>query len=328
MSTKLHPMKNNAISVFVPATVANVGPGFDVLGFAIEAPGDVLEMSRSEEPGIRICNETSHTKIPLEPEQNCTGKAVLSMLAEHPIDCGLNITMKKKIPPGSGLGSSAAAAVAGAVAANQLLGQPFTTNNLLRFALEGEKVASGALHADNVAPALMGGLVLVRSVNPMDVVRLAAPKNLFGTVLLPEMSIATEDARKLLPKAILLSDATKQWANVAGLVAGFMQNDPALIGRSMKDDLIEPCRAQLIPHFYEVQAAAVKAGALGCSISGAGPAMFALSTSPAKARKIGKAMRAVYQAAKLPHQIYAGQINSVGPKVLSTINAAASLHED
>lgn len=316
----------NNIKVFAPASIANVGSGFDILGFAVEAPGDVLEIYKNDAPGVRIINETQHKSIPLNPEQNCAGKAVLSLLQAHPVDYGVTLVMKQKIPPGSGLGSSAASAVAGVVAANHLLGNPFSAKQLLPFAIDGEFVASGARHADNVAPALFGGLCLIRSVDPLDVVQLDSPSNLFATVLLPDISIKTDEARAILPKEIPLKQAVNHWGNVAGLIAGFLKHDVQLIARSMVDEIVEPQRSKLIPKYDEVRYAAIQTGAFGCSISGAGPAIFALSTSPSQARKIGKAMRAVYQKYGLAHSIYAGQINQVGPRILSTVRQANSLN--
>lgn len=309
----------NGVQVYVPATVANIGSGFDIMGFAIEAPGDVLEIRHRPDHQIKIHNKSGHS-LPTALEHNCTSVAVQSLFGAVNHQGGVDLIIKKKIPPGSGLGSSAAGAVAGVVAANALLGSPLSTKELLTHALAGEFVASGARHADNVAPALLGGVLLIRSLEPLDIVQLNSPTNLFGTVLLPQLKVCTKEARAILPREVSLSKAVQQWGNVAGLVAGFAKSDMNLIARSMEDVIVEPARSKLIPGYAELKEAALQAGALSFAISGAGPAMYALCTAPSKARKVGNALKAVCRGQGLQFQVFAGQINQGGPKVLSGLS--------
>jgi homoserine kinase len=220
------------------------------------------------------------------------------------------------MPLGSGLGSSAASAVAGVFAINQLLGMPMTQQELLPFAMEGERLACGSAHADNVAPSLLGGFVLIRSYSPLDVIKIKTPPNLFCTIIHPHIEVQTKDARDILRKKILMSDAIIQWGNVGGLIAGLMSSDYELIGRSMQDVIVEPIRSILIPGFNEVKAAGLEAGALGCGISGSGPSIFALSTKEATAQKVGKAMTKVFDFLKIGSEVYVSRINNAGPQIL------------
>jgi homoserine kinase len=312
------------VRVFAPATVANVACGFDILGFAVAAPGDEVVAWRTATPGVtinRICGDDG--KLPIDPARNTAGAAVLALLEqlaaqECRIEGGIALELHKRMPLGSGLGSSAASAVAGVVAANALLGGPLKREELLPLALAGEQVSCGAaaVHADNVAPCLLGGFVLIRSYHPLDVVPLPTPAQLFCTVVHPHLEVRTEDARRILRKYLLLEDAITQWGNVAGLVAGLMKPDYALIGRSLQDVIVEPVRAMLIPGFAQIKAAALATGALGCSISGAGPSMFALSDARATAAAVGQAMQQAFQSLGLTSDVYVSTINQEGPRLL------------
>ncbi len=306
------------IKVFAPASVTNVGCGFDVMGFAIEYPGDELTLRLNGKKGISIVKITGDEgKLPLETLKNTAGRSLTAMVEEMNFNKGIEIEIHKKMPLGSGLGSSAASAVASVFALNEILDKPFTKKQLLKFALEGEKLTCGGTpHADNVAACLYGGFIIVRSLLPMDIINIDTPKELFCTIVHPQIEINTADTRKILKKQILLSDAVKQWGNVAGLISGLILNDYELIGRSLQDVIIEPIRSLLIPGFNEVKTAALNKGAIGCSISGSGPSIFAFSKSKESAKNIGDAMKEVLESIEIQNDIYISQINPVGPRVL------------
>ena len=269
----------NYIKAFAPATVANVACGFDIFGFAIQEPGDVVEVRRRDEPGIVITNITGDDgRLPRAAEKNAVTVVMLHLLKHLGLsDLGCEIVLHKNMPLGSGMGSSAASAVAGVVAMNELLDCPLSRQELLPFAMEGERIASGSAHADNVGPSLMGGFVVIRSYNPLDIFSIPVPEDLFCTLVHPDIEINTKDARYILRHEVSLKNTIAQMGNVAGLVAGLMKSDYELISRSMVDVIIEPVRSILIPEFKQVKQAAISNGALGCSISGSGPSMFALS---------------------------------------------------
>jgi homoserine kinase len=256
-------------------------------------------------------------ELPLDPQKNTASIAILSFLNQINSNQGIEIELYKKMPLGSGLGSSAASAVASVFAANILLGNPLNREELLPSALEGERTACGVAHADNAAPALLGGFVLIRSYDPLDVIKIPTPEKLFCTIIHPQIEIRTEDARKILKKEISFKDAITQWGNIAGLIAGLMKPDYGLIRRSMQDVIIEPIRSILIPGFQEVKDAAINAGALGCSISGSGPSIFALSTSPQIAEMVGQAMQGVVKSLKVESEVYISRVNQDGPKILT-----------
>ncbi len=309
---------NHEISVFAPATVSNVACGFDVLGFAVNEPGDIATVSRIEEPGVFLKNVTGDDgRLPREPSKNTAGIAVIEFLKRINAPCGIEIELQKKMPLGSGLGSSAASAVAAVFAANILFDNPLSKNELLPFVLEAEKAACGAAHADNAAPALFGGFILIRSYNPLDTISLTAPDELICTILHPALEIRTEYARKILSDKIFLKDAVTQWGNIGGLVAGLLKKDYELIGRSLQDVIAEPLRAKLIPGFSEIKKAAMSAGALGCSISGSGPAMFALSKSESTTKNVGQSMKDACETKGIDNNIYISEINNEGPRVIS-----------
>lgn len=307
-----------SVTVFAPATVANVACGFDIFGFAVNEPGDVAKVTLRENPGVEITRITGDDgKLPKAAEKNTAGFAALRYLETIQSQQGVSIELHKKMPLSSGLGSSAASAVAVLFAINTLFDNRLTKSELLGIALQSEKLACGAAHADNAAPALFGGFLLIRENNPPDIVELPVPENLYCTIIHPEIEINTADARNILAPNVPLKDAVKQWANTAGLVAGLYRKDLTLISRSMNDYIIEPQRARLIPHFYELKKAALDRGALGCSISGSGPSLFALSNSQEIAQKIAGSMSAVLANYKICNQIYISTINTEGPKIIA-----------
>jgi homoserine kinase len=308
------------ITIQAPATVANLVCGFDVLGMALEEPFDIMQVRLLDDPGSApavIITSRDGFPLPTDPAQNTAGAPLLAMLEE--LDrpgTAFEVIIDKKIKPGSGIGSSAASAAGAVVGANILLGNIFSKEDLVRFAMFGEKVASGVKHADNIAPCIYGGITLIRSIFPLDIVSIPAPL-LHITVVHPQIEVRTADARQILRKEVLLKDAIRQWGNIAGLVAGFMKNDYELIGRSLEDVIIEPVRSILIPGFDEVKQLCKEAGALGGGISGSGPSIFMLSKDPATAREVEKVMKAVYERIGLAHHTYVTTINQQGVKVLT-----------
>ncbi len=304
----------NKVSVLSPATVANVVCGFDCLGFALSDPCDRMTVRTIEQRTVRIINH-DRFNLPTEPERNVAGAALLSMLRAIDGNFGFEVEITKKIKPGSGIGSSAASAAGAVVAANELLNKRFSKLELVDFAMDGEQVASGARHADNVAPCIFGGFTLVRSLNPLDVLALDFPE-IFVTIVHPQIEIKTSEARKILPKQISLQDAIRQWSNVGALVSGLQKGDYALISRSLEDFIVEPVRKSLIPKFDEVKSDSLKAGAFGGGISGSGPSIFMFSETFELAEKVEKEMRDIYGKTTISFNTYISEINSEGVKII------------
>lgn len=306
-----------SVKAFAPATVANVSCGFDILGFAIDSMGDTVELVLKDEPGLRVVSiEGDGGRLPKEANKNTCAVAIQAMLDELGITPGIDIYLKKGLPLGSGMGSSAASAVAALVAANELLGNPFEKKDLLPFAIVAEKVACGAAHADNVAPSLLGGFVLIRDYHPLDVIKLHVPDQLYCTLLHPHFELNTADSRSVLRDQIPMKVSTIQSGNVAGLIAGLYQEDYDLISRSLKDVIAEPYRAVLIPGFYEIRETLKGAGALGMGISGSGPTLFALSKGEENSKKIAAAAQEIYQTIGLEVDTYFSKINTKGAYVI------------
>ncbi|MDX1591303.1 MAG: homoserine kinase [Balneolaceae bacterium] len=299
---------------FAPATVANVGCGFDVLGFAIHNLGDYVTASITNRPGVFITGISGDKGLlPLDADKNTAGLAVIHLLKELGNDnIGIELTIEKQMPLGSGLGSSAASSAAAVYAANAVLGNPFTLSELLPFAVKGEMAASGSPHADNAAAALYGGFILVKTHHPPDVISLPTPSELFCTLIHPEIEIQTRHSRQILKKDVSLEKAVTQWANVGSLVAALYSDDYDLIGRSLHDEIIEPVRSLLIPGFGAMKQAAKEAGALGCSISGSGPSLFALSRGEDTAIDVGKAMAAELDKLGLAYDTMVSSVNTKG----------------
>ncbi len=307
------------VRVFAPATVANVACGYDVLGFAIDQPGDEVVVRLASEPGLRITKITGDEgKLPLIAEKNTAGIAALDFLNHlEKSDLGVEMEIHKKIPFGSGLGSSAASAVAGVYAMNVLLGEPLSKKELLPFAMSGEASADGAWHADNVGPCLLGGIIFIRDNETLDLASLPVPENLWAAVVHPDIEILTKVARDILPREISLPNVTRQVGNLGGLICGLLQNDYGLISRSIHDVVAEPARRQLIPGFAEAKKAALDAGALGFSISGAGPSVFALCEGEEVAQKAGAAITEIFGGLSLGHQLYLSRVNQRGVTVMN-----------
>lgn len=302
------------VTINSPATVANIVCGFDILGFALNEPCDELTLELSNETGIQIINNDDYD-LPTDAERNVSGAALLALLEEAKDVKGFTLISKKKIMPGSGIGSSAASAAGAVVAANQLLNNHFTKEDLVRFAMCGEKVACGIKHADNIAPCIYGGVTLIRSVFPLDIISIDAPI-LHVTVVHPQIEVRTSDARQILKQQVLLKDAIRQWGNIAGLVAGFIKHDYDLISRSLEDVIIEPVRSILIPGFDEIKKTSKEAGALGGGISGSGPSIFMLSKDAATATQVEGTMKTVYDKISIAYHTYVTIINNEGVKIL------------
>lgn len=307
-----------SIKVFAPATVANVTCGFDILGFAVHEPGDEVLIKLNNSTGITIEEIRGDGGVlPREVDKNTVSVAIKAYLDHLKIDTGVEIYLEKKMPLGSGLGSSAASAVAGVFGINELLGRPLSVAELLPFAMQGEQLACGEAHADNVAPALLGGFVLIRSYHPLDVIKIDSPKDLVATIVHPQIEIATKDARSILKKNLLLRDAVRQWGNIAGLITGLIKEDYQLISRSMEDVIVEPIRSMLIPGFDQVKKAALDAGALGCGISGSGPSIFSLSQSKETANQVAQAMDFCFKELDISSDVFISPVNQQGPLIVS-----------
>lgn len=303
------------IKLFCPATIANLSCGFDVLGLCLDNVGDEMIIRKTVEQGIRITKIVG-ADLPLETEKNVAGVAGVAMISNLNLDFGFEIEIYKNIKAGSGIGSSAASAAGAVFGINELLGKPFEIKDLIPFAMEGEKLASGSAHADNVAPALLGGFVLVRSYNPLDIIKIESPNELFATVIHPQIELKTSDARSVLKQNVTLKQAVMQCGNLGGLISGLYTKDYDLIGRSLNDEIVEPLRSVLIPGFELVKRKALESGALGGGISGSGPSIFALSKGKETAKKVAKAMSEVYEEMNLKYEIHVSKVNPDGIKIL------------
>ncbi|NYJ28697.1 homoserine kinase [Allomuricauda sp. ARW1Y1] len=304
------------IKVFCPATIANVSCGFDVLGLALDSVGDAMTVRKIPEKGIRI-SKIMGQDLPLEAEKNVAGVAGLALLDKSDYEGGFEIEIDKRIKPGSGIGSSAASSTGAVWAMNELLGKPFSKLELVEFAMQGEKLASDVAHADNVAPAIYGGFTLVRSYEPLDIVPIPTPSELYATVIHPQIEIKTSDSRKILKTTISMQQGIRQWGNLGGLIAGLFQNDYDLISRSLEDHIVEPIRSILIPAFDDIKANALSAGALGSGISGSGPSIFALSKGETIAQQVAASMKETYQNIGIDFDIHISKVNSQGVKKIT-----------
>ena len=302
------------VRVLSPATVSNVVCGFDCLGFALEAPCDEMAVRKIDERVIRIINRDDYG-LPSDPAKNVAGVALRAMIDEAQRDHGFEIEITKHIKPGSGIGSSSASSCGALAAANRLLDDRFSNLDLVEFAMEGEKLASGSKHADNVAPCIFGGFTLVRSTEPLDIVPLDFPP-LFATVIHPQIEIKTSEARAILPEMVPLKDAVRNWSNLGSFVAALSKGDLELLSRSMVDTIVEPARKSLIPKFDEIISAGREAGALGGGISGSGPSIFMLCQSANTAENVESAMREVYSKTGIDFNIYVSKIHPEGVRFI------------
>ncbi len=303
------------VTVFGPATVSNVGPGFDLMGFALESPGDELIVRRNSTGKIVLVDE-SGCKLPLDPEKNVAAVAAQALLSELGSSDGFDLVFTKKINPGSGVGSSAASCVAAVVGVNHLLGSPFETAALIPYAMEGEKIASGAVHADNIAPALLGGFILIRGYDPLDIKHIPYPSDLWCAVVHPHLEIKTLESRKLIPKEIPIATALQQCGNLAGLVAGLATSDYGLISRSVTDVFAEPYRTQVLPEFQKLRQAALDAGSIGTGLSGSGPSVFSLCRGEDMAVSIGKVMKEHFTSHNIGSSLYVSRISDAGCRII------------
>lgn len=304
---------NKTVKVYPPGTVANLVCGFDVLGLCLHEPADEMQVTLTDNRQVIITSADGY-ELPSDPAFNTAGAPLLEIIQHLNNDTGFEVLIQKNIKPGSGIGSSAASAAGAVVAANHLLGNIFSKEEMTGFAMFGEKVASGVKHADNVAPCIYGGITLIRGIFPLDIVSIPSPP-LWVTVVHPQIEVRTSDARQILRKQVLLKDAIKQWGNIAGLVAGFMKNDYDLISRSLEDVIIEPVRSILIPGFDEIKSKSKNAGALGGGISGSGPSVFMLSKDEATAIAVKDEMQGIYNRIGLEHHVYVTRINHEGVRI-------------
>ncbi len=307
-------MSEKSIRIFAPATISNVGPGFDLMGFALEQPGDILTIQKNHTKEIRIINNTEFT-LPTDPDKNVSGVAAKALLEELNIHEGFDIIFEQKIKPGSGIGSSAASCTAAVFGINELLGSPLSPLELIPSAMKGEFLASGSIHADNIAPAMLGGFVLIRDYSPLDIIRLSIPPKLICVVVHPEIEIKTSESRKLIPTNIPLSAGLKQCGNIAGLVTGINTSDYELIGRSLNDAIAEPVRAPFIAGYEELKKNVLKAGALGANISGSGPSVFAFCTDEKVAEKISLVMADSFNKNNIKNNVYISKICGLGTRI-------------
>ena len=303
------------IKIFSPATVANISCGFDILGLCLDTVGDEMVVREVAEKGVKITHIIGQ-ELPFETKNNVAGVAALALLENIETTVGFEIEIYKNIKPGSGIGSSAASAAGTVFAINELLGKPFSAKELILFAMQGEKLASGSAHADNVSPALLGGFTLVRSYEPLEVLKIDAPKELYVTIIHPQIELKTSASRAVLKNQVPLNKMVKQMGNFGGLISGLYTSNYDLISRSLHDEIIEPNRSVLIPEFNQVKKSALKAGALGVGISGSGPSIFALCRGKGIATKVGRVMSEIYDKTHIEYDIHVSKINQQGIRVL------------
>ncbi len=306
-----------SVRVFAPATISNVGPGFDLMGFAIDQPGDILRVEENDSGKINIINQAGCC-LPTDPEKNVASVAVRALLDDLHSSKGFDLVFEQKINPGSGIGSSAASCAAAVFGVNELLGRPLSIYELIPPALKGEFIASGSIHADNIAPALLGGFVLIRDYDPIDVISLKAPESLVCTVVHPDIEIKTSESRRLIPTEMPLRKTLQQCGNIAGLIAGITTSDYKLIGRSLEDVIAEPVRACQIPGYADLKKKVIDAGALGANISGSGPSVFAFSQDFTLANKLAGLMHAFFNELNISNRTYVSLISPYGTRLLDS----------
>lgn len=306
------------IRAFAPATVSNVNCGFDVLGFAMDGPGDEVQLTLNDLQEVRITKILPETvKLSTDPLKNTAGVAIRSYLKEIGSTQGVDVVLKKNLPLGSGMGSSGASAAAALMGVNRLMGNKLSIAELVPHAMEAERIACGSAHADNVAPSIMGGFVLVRSYHPLDIVKIPSKAKLWCALIHPQIELRTEDSRKVLPEKVDMSKAISQTGNIAGLMIGLMKPDIQLLKRSLVDEIAEPYRIHFIPGYAEIKKQAEVAGAVGCGISGSGPSIFALGESKEIAARAGETIQSVFRAHKISSEVYVSPISEIGARILN-----------
>ena len=308
-------MNMSEIKIFSPASVANVSCGFDVLGFCLEPVGDEMIIRKTKSKGLKI-TKIEGQKLPFDIKKNVAGIAAEALINAYPSKEGFEIEIYKKIQAGSGIGSSAASAAGAVFGINELLGKPFTAHELIAFAMKGEGLASGSAHADNVSPILLGGITLVRSIKPVDVIKLPCPKELTAVILHPKIELKTFHAREIIKKNVSLEKAIQQWGNLGAFISALFNEDYELMSRSLKDEIVEPIRSLLIPEFKLLKKASINAGALGFGISGSGPSVYALTKGKDIANKVSKAIVEVFSPIGIDFEIHISTINNQGIEII------------
>lgn len=306
---------SQSIKVFSPATVANVGCGYDVLGFALDGIGEEMVVTELSDDKMVII-ENDKFDLPVNPDKNVASVAAKALLDAAGVKKGFSFSFDKTIHPGSGMGTSASSSAGAVFAVNELIGRPYNTHELVEFAMEGEKMLSGKAHADNVAPNLLGGFTLVRAYGPLDVLSLPTPEDIYVTIVHPQVVVKTSDAKRMLKKNVSLEKAVSQWGNVGGLVSGLYESDYDLIGRSMEDFIVEPVRKLLIPLYDEVKNSVLAQGAIGCSIAGSGPSIFAFAQGEEKAQELKSTMQKIYDDVGILAYTYLSKIGTKGVREL------------
>lgn len=303
------------VRVFAPASIANMGCGFDVIGLALDEVGDIIEITQSDGDGLTITNN-SGVPIPDDIEMNVITPVIRHFLKKIGKKAQIDVTICEKIYPGSGIGSSAASSAAAAYGMNELFGCPLSEEEVVICAMEGENLASGGYHADNAAPAVMGGIVLIRGYEPLDLIPLPVPGNFYCAVVHPQIVVETKEAREILPKAVPMHDAVRQWGNVGGLVAGLYSGNLSLIGHSMQDFVAEPYRKKFIPDFDGLRKKVLDAGALAMNISGSGPSVFALCDHKGKAEAAGAILKDHFSSKNIDCDVYVVKVSNKGAKLM------------
>lgn len=303
------------VRVFAPASIANMGCGFDVIGMALDEVGDIIEITAGEGDGLTLTNE-SGVPMPDDPEDNVITPVIRAFLKKIGKKARIDVTICSKIYPGSGIGSSAASSAAAAYGMNELFGCPLSDEDMVQCAMEGENLSSGGYHADNAAPALLGGIVLIRGYEPLDMIQLPVPGNFYCSVVHPKIVVSTKQAREILPKSIQMHNAVRQWGNVGGLIAGLYSGNIGLVGRSMQDCVAEPYRKQFIPGFDDLREKCLLAGALAMNISGSGPSVFALCDNREAAEKAVGVMKKHFAYHEVECDVYMAKVSNKGTKLM------------
>ncbi|MDB9846988.1 homoserine kinase [Flavobacteriaceae bacterium] len=307
----------NEIKVFSPASIANLSCGYDILGVCLDNIGDEITVRKTKKKGV-VIKKVSGQKLSTDISLNVAGVSATALLNETKVNCGFEIEIHKGIKPGSGIGSSAASSAGSVFAINKLIGEPYTNKELIKFAMYGEMAASGSKHADNVAAVLLGGFTFVRNSIENDYFKLNTPIEIAFTVIHPKIELKTKDSRAVVKDKVLLKNMIEQSANLGAFISGLYTEDYDLIGRSLKDVIIEPLRSVLIPKFEKIKSVSINSGALGCGISGSGPSVFALCKGVTTAINVGNAMKKIYDKLDLDYDVHISCVNDIGIKILKT----------